>query len=68
MCRKKTRKETSKFLELKNVEYWNAIKARTQDRDDYVHVMQLDDSNSQASFSYVHLPPHNQRFLFLFSI
>ena len=33
---------------------------RSQDRDDYVHVMQLDYGNSQASLACVHCPPHNQ--------
>ena len=36
------------------------VRNRRQDRDRncYVHVIQLYDSNSQASFACVHLPPH----------
>ena len=30
----------------------------------YVHVMQLDDGDSEASFAYVHWPPHNQPYIF----
>ena len=49
-----------KFFELKNVDYRDGIKTRRQDRDDYVHIMHLDNGNSQASLARVHHKPHNQ--------
>ena len=53
MQEEKRRQVNKKFFELKKVEYGDGIKRR-QDRDDYVHVMQLDDGNSQASLACVH--------------
>ena len=55
-CAVKKRKE-------KNVEYRDGIKVRRQDRDDYVHVMQLDNGNSQASLARAHYKPHNQPYI-----
>ena len=45
------------------MEYRDGVKARREDRDDYMHVIQLDDGNSQASLACVHLPPHNQPYI-----
>ena len=43
------------FFKIKILEYRGGIKARKQDGDDHVNVIQLDDSNSQALLACVYI-------------
>ena len=45
------------------MEYRDGIRCKNKGRDTYVHVMQLDDGNCQASLACV-LLPHNELILF----
>ena len=60
MCMKKEgRPVIKKFFELKTMKYRDGMKIKRQNGDNYLHVMWLDNSNSQAALACVHLPHHH---------